>query len=79
VKVVRARSRGPWRPFKKFGSRGFQLFDEQPVVRQPQPGEQFQVRDYLAQSVSITRLQVDHPLWAVTTAPSMHYVQATQA
>jgi len=41
-------------PGQEIRSRGFQLFDEQRIVRQPQPSEQFQVGDDLAQSVSIT-------------------------
>jgi len=38
-------------------SRGFQLFYAQPIARQPEPGEQFQVGDHLAQSVSVTTVQ----------------------
>jgi len=34
-----------------------QPFDEQSIVRQPQPGEQFQVVDPLAKTVSITTSQ----------------------
>jgi len=30
-------------PVQEIRSRGFQLFDEQPILCQPQPGEQFQV------------------------------------
>jgi len=45
----------PLSPVQEIRSRGFQLFDEQPNVRQPQPGEQLHVGDHLAQSVvSIT-------------------------
>jgi len=35
-------------------SRGFQLFDEQPIVHQPQPGEKFPVGDPLVSLVSDT-------------------------
>ena len=38
-------------PVQKIKSSGSQLFDEQPIVCQPQPGEQFQVGDHLVSSV----------------------------
>jgi len=33
----------PLVPVQAIRSRGFQLFDELPIVRQPQPDEQFQI------------------------------------
>jgi len=44
----------PLSPVQVIRSRGFQLIDEQPIVRQPQPGEQFQGWDPL---VSVTSVQ----------------------
>jgi len=52
-------------PVLEIWSRGFQLFDEQSIVRQPQPGEQFQVSDYLVQLPSDANVY-SHPPWAVT-------------
>jgi len=60
----------PLAPVQEIRSRVLQLFDEQPTVRQPQPGEQFQVGDPLASSVLETSVSLDpsysHPRWDVT-------------
>jgi len=52
--VDESSQRGEWRPLapvQEIQSRGLELdlFDEQPIVREPQPGEQFQVGDHLVQ------------------------------
>jgi len=40
-----SRKSRPHVPVQEIWSRGFQLFDDQPIVRQSQSGEQFQVGD----------------------------------